>query len=73
MTLRELIPSSKGNDTECRCTSCRHLHKVGERSVVKGSIHGVSGYKDYCPKCLKGRSYIESPVQKKNYGLVKEK
>jgi hypothetical protein len=71
MTLRELLPSSTDNDTECRCTSCRHLHKVGDRSCIRNKT-GIAGWKDYCPKCLKGRSYIECPVQKKNYGLVKE-
>lgn len=69
MTLNELLPSNKDNSKECRCTSCRHKHKVGERSCVRTMKYGVSGWKDYCPKCMKGRSYFESPVEKKNESI----
>ena len=55
MIYRELAPSSKFNDKPVKCNSCKNKHLYGDRLVIRTTI----GYKDYCPKCTKARTYIE--------------
>lgn len=53
MKFKELNIDHPDIEKIVKCNSCRHTHFIGNRSCV---IH-KGKWKDYCPKCLKARSY----------------
>lgn len=56
ITQRELLPGLSDNDKKRKCTSCKHKHLLGDRVMVR--TLNPAGYKDYCPKCLRGRTTV---------------